>query len=181
MHHACHFPRQSLLRLAFLRRDLHGGFQFRDFALVEQRKKLEIFHDIAVVGVDPELVEPVRRGELRVKPDRPGLGLAKFDARRRCHQGGNHSIASRFAQLAQQFNPHNDIAPLIAAAQLQGAVIAVIQHHKVVGLQQHIAELSKGNAVALLVTPPHRFLSQHIVDGKMLANIAQKIDHADGP
>ena len=50
---------------------------------VEKREELQIPDRVAVVGVEPELIELVGRRQLRIQPDRSRFGLAELVARRR--------------------------------------------------------------------------------------------------
>ena len=49
-------------------------------------KNFRYAHDVAIVGVQPELIELERRGPRRIEPDRARFGLAELRARRRRHQ-----------------------------------------------------------------------------------------------
>ena len=52
---------------------------------------------------------------------------------------------------------------------------------EIVGLQQQVAELGEGDAVFTLETPMHRLLLQHVVDGEVLAGLAQEVEQTDRP
>ena len=87
----------------------------------KKREVFQIANDVAVVGVDPELVKFIDACSFRVEPDGAGFGFAEFcavgvrDERQR-------QAESRFAQFfADKINAGGDIAPLIAAADLQFA------------------------------------------------------------
>jgi hypothetical protein len=60
---------------------------------------------------------------------------------------------------------------LIAAANLQPAVEAVVQHKEVVRLQQGVAELGVRDAILALDSALHRLFGDHGVDGEVLADI----------
>ena len=47
-------------------------------------------------------------------------------------------------------------------------------------LQQQVAELGERNAFGARDPPLHRLLLQHVVDGEMLADVAQELEQADG-
>ena len=70
---ARHLARQRALRLARLRRARDAGLERLDLAAIEEREELQVLHDVAVVGVQPELVEPERRRAAadRARPRRP--------------------------------------------------------------------------------------------------------------
>src|SRR5690606_23486148 len=79
---------------------------------------------------------------------------------------------------AGQVSTTGDIAPLIAAADLQGAVVTMVKLRKVVGLQQHIGEFSKGNTFTFTLNALlDRLFINHVIDGKVLADIAQEGEH----
>ena len=52
----------------------------------------------------------------------------------------------RAAQSPDEINAGQDVAPLIAAAHLQCAFVSIVQHQKIVCLQQRITEFGKRNA-----------------------------------
>ena len=55
-------------------------FKRLNFFPRQKREVFQIADDIAVVGVDPELVEAIDARAFRVEPDGAGLGLAEFRA-----------------------------------------------------------------------------------------------------
>ncbi len=84
--------------------------------------------------------------------------------------------------LPDQPDAGDDVAPLVGAADLQCAAVALVQLDEVVGLQQHVAELGVGDALALEASP-HRVAVEHDVDREVLADVAQELDrrHLRGP
>ena len=88
--------------------------------------------------------------------------------------GHTSPCAFAAAQLADQIDAGGDVAPLIAAAHLQTAAVAIEQLQEVVGLQQQVAELGERDAFLALEPPVHRLLLQHVVDGEVLAGVAQE-------
>ena len=54
------------------------------------------------------------------------------------------------AHLANESHARGDVAPLVAAAHLQRAAVAIVQHEKVVRLQQQVAELGERDALVAL-------------------------------
>ena len=97
-------------------------FQRFDFLLRQKREVFQVADHVAVVRVDPELVKSIDAGAFRVEPDGAGFGLAEFravgvgDERKR-------ETESRLAQfLPDQVDAGGDIAPLVAAADLQFAI-----------------------------------------------------------
>ena len=49
---------------------------------VEEREELQIAHGVAIVDVEPELIELVRRRQRGIEPHRAAFGLAELRARR---------------------------------------------------------------------------------------------------
>ena len=71
--------------------------------------------------------------------------------------------------------PHWSLAP-----ELQSAALIVVQAQEVVGLEQHVAELGVGDPLLGTLQPgPHRLLGHHLVDGEVLADVAQELDEAE--
>src|SRR5262249_2616268 len=99
------------------------------------------WHDVAIVGVQPELVELERRGEPGVEPDRAGFGLAELGPRRRRQQRPDETVRLRRTLPANQIDARRDVAPLIGGAHLQHAGVALEQLEEVARLQEEIAEL----------------------------------------
>ena len=78
-----------------------------------------------------------------------------------------------------QIDAANDVAPLIAAANLHRAVVTSRQFNEIVRLQQHVAELRVGDAGAGAIEPyAHGVALHHGVDGEVLAHVAQEGDGA---
>ena len=55
-------------------------FQRFNFFLRQKREIFQIADDVAVIGVDPELVKLIDAGAFRIEPDGAGFGLAEFRA-----------------------------------------------------------------------------------------------------
>ena len=51
-----------------------------DAVALQERKTPQIANDIAIVGVEPELIKMERRGANRIEPHRAGLRLSKLHA-----------------------------------------------------------------------------------------------------
>ena len=89
--------------------------------------------------------------------------------------------ASAAQYAANQLLARQNVAPLVAASHLDGAVVVLRQVEEVVGLQQHVAELGERDAVFALFQPgAHRVALDHLVDRKMLADVAQEIHQVQG-
>src|SRR5260370_17003714 len=113
-------------------------------------KELQISDRVAVISIQPELIDPVRRSQFRIQPHRAGFGLPELHAGRGSDQRKYQTMRPRTAQPANQINSGENVSPLIAAAHLQSATMPVIENEVIVGLQQWIAELSKTNTFFVL-------------------------------
>src|SRR5439155_7426479 len=114
---------------------------------------------------------------LQVEPDGAGFRLAELGAvgirdERQCES------VNLFAEfLAAQVDSGGDVAPLIAAADLQFAIVFLAEHVKVQCLEQHVTELGVADAdLAVFHSGAHAFLLDHLIDGEMLADVAEEIE-----
>ena len=79
--------------------------------------------------------------------------------------------------LADELDPHGDVAPLVAATDLQFAAVVLVQAQEVVGLEEHVAELGVADAlVRSLEARLDRLLAHHLVDREVLAHVAQELE-----
>jgi hypothetical protein len=110
--------RQRLVRLACAGICGVLCFQRGDFFACEEGEIFQVADDVAVVGVDPELVELVNACALRVEPDGARGRLAEFGAIR-VRDEREREAEDVFAEfLAREVNAGGDVAPLVAAADL---------------------------------------------------------------
>jgi hypothetical protein len=103
-------------------------------------KKAHELVDVGVAGVQPELVEGVRRGLLRVEPDGAGFGLAELGAVGLGDQRQGQAEDVFLVQAARQVGAGDDVAPLVGAADLQHAAVALVEFGEVVALQEAVGE-----------------------------------------
>src|SRR5262249_11837093 len=101
----------------------------------EPGEKLEIRNHIAIVGVQPELVEAVWRSHFRIQPDGARFGLAKLHACSRGNQRKHERMRARATQTANQIDARENITPLITAAHLQRALVTIVEHQVIKSLQ----------------------------------------------
>ncbi len=99
--------------------------ELRDPRGIEEREEAQVPHRVAVVGVQPELIELVRRRQRRIEPDGARLRLAELRARRRRDERHHQTVRLAAAHAPDQIHPGGDVAPLIAAAHLQRAAEAI--------------------------------------------------------
>src|SRR5579875_1530574 len=88
-------------------------FQVRDLFQWQEREDAQVTPHAAVVGVDPVLVELVRRGHLRIEEERAFLALAQLCAGGRGDQRRSQRVYVCVACAADEINARQEIAPLI--------------------------------------------------------------------
>ena len=81
----------------------------------------------------------------------------------------------RAIDSANQLDAGGDVAPLVAATELQRDVVATAELEEVVGLKQHVCELGEGDT--RVHAGPHRILLEHVVHGEVLPRVAQELHH----
>ncbi len=164
----------------------HGLLYFDDLRLVQEGERAQVAADVAVIGVHPELEERVRAGADRVEPDVARLALAELGAVGLGDQRPGQPVGLGGASATDQVDAGGDVAPLVAAADLQPAPsgsrkIGVEEVEEVVGLQQHVGELGEGDAlVGLGEADLHRFLGQHGVDREVLPHVTKEVEERQG-
>ena len=178
VHHHRHFAGQQFLQFAALRAGavrFDGGF---DGSAVEHREDLDIALGIQIADIQPELVELVRAGALRVEPDVALLGLAELAAVRLGDQRAGQGVGLFAQHAADQLRAGGDIAPLVGAAELQVHVAVLVEPEEIVALQQLVGELGEAHALARIAAEAllHRILAHHIVDRDKLSDIAGEVD-----
>ena len=79
---------------------------------------------------------------------------------------------------ADQVDAGGDVAPLVAAADLQRAAVPAVEVQEVVRLQQHVAELGEGDASLAVGAMRARTdsLASIWFDAEVLADVAQEVD-----
>ena len=132
--------------------------------------------DVAVFGVAPEL--PVRVGahQIGVEPDGAGGGLAHLRARRRGDQWRGQREQLRVRHAAAKIDAVDDVAPLVGAAHLQHAAVALMQFDEIVGLQDHVVEFEEREFLLPIEPQLHGIEAQHAVDREVAADVAQEVD-----
>src|SRR5437764_475741 len=74
----------------------------------QEREALQVSHDVAVIRVQPELVEPEWPGPLRVEPDGAGFGLPELHAGCSLHQRPDQAMRLPPAHLSDQVDAGRD-------------------------------------------------------------------------
>jgi hypothetical protein len=156
------------------------AFEISNLFLSQEGKIFEHADDIAIVGANPKLVKAINTGAARVQPDRSGHGFAELAAIGIRDQRQSKPEDMRAQFLAAEVHARSDIAPLIAAADLEFAIVVLAQAIKIERLQQHVAEFGVTDAGFAIFHPgAHALLGHHHVDGKMLSDIPEKIQECD--
>ena len=154
-----------------------AGFQLGDAFLRQKREVLEVTHHIAVVGANPELVKLVDARASRIEPHCARLSLAEFRAVGIGDERQGEAVHGGVELASTQLDTGGDVAPLIAAADLQLAIVRFLKMIKIEGLQEHVGKLGVADAhLAILHAGAYAFLGHHAVDGEVLANVAQEIE-----
>ena len=72
-----------------------------------------------------------------------------------------------------------DVAPLVTSTDLQFAVLVGVQPPVIECLEQHVGELGVADAVLRLHPALHRVPGHHLIDGHVLTDISEEVEHAD--
>ena len=153
-------------------------FQSIDLRHVHKGEELEEAIDISIRGVDPELVEFVRTGFLRIQPHGAAFGFTEFGAVCFGDQRNRQAKHLVLVQATGQIDTGGDVAPLVGAADLQRYAVQLVQAGKVVPLQQVVGELGKGDTLIVTIqTLLHRFFVNHLVNREVFTDIAQEGQH----
>ena len=177
MHHAGDFARQGLLKRAERRVFALLLSEFCDFLPGEEGEDLDVLLRVGIADIQPELVEFIGRGAGRVEPYVARFGLAEFAAVGLGDErtGQRESLAAGLAP--DEFRAGGDVAPLVGSAHLQPAVPGDVQGVEVESLDQLVGEFGERHAVARFARKPFldRILGHHIIDGDVLAHVADEI------
>jgi len=122
-----HFARERALCVALFRRDCRLLRELADLHLVENVKYFQILDDVRCLGVEPELIEP--NGEVRSGSSHtvPASVFPELRTRRGLEQRPHEAVGFPGANPADQIDAAVNVAPLIAAAHLQRAVVPIEQ------------------------------------------------------
>ncbi len=103
-------------------------------------------------------------------------GLAHLGARGGGDERRRQAEQGAGVRSAPEFDPGDNVAPLVGAAHLQFAAEASGQLDKVIGLQYEIVEFEKGQRLVAFEAQPHAVLRQHAIDREVPPDIAQQRD-----
>ena len=149
-----------------------------DLLLGEEGENLKIFFCFLVAYVEPELVEAVGGGIAGVEPDVALFGLAEFGAVRFGDERAGECERLAAVLTADEFGACGDIAPLVAAAELQLAVFGIVKIQEVIPLKQLVSKFRERQSLAALLgeTFFHAVFSHHVVDCDMLADFTREVE-----
>ena len=173
---ACAAPRDVLAR----RRE--RPLDRLELVALEPREALEVLHHVAIVGVQPELVERGRATCARRRATPRRLRSCRTSRRwpwSAAARPGRARCAPRTFRTSSQpavMLPHWSLPPICSVQRSRSCSTRIV-----VGLQQLVAELGETDAVVALEAALHRFLRHHVVDGEVLADVAQEVEEADRP
>ena len=86
------------------------------------------------------------------------------------------AIELRRAHPAAEVDAVDDVAPLVRAAHLQDAAVALVQLDEVVGLQDHVVEFEERQLLLALEPQLDAVEGKHAVDREVPADVAQEVD-----
>ena len=113
------------------------------------------------------------------EPDRAALGLAELGAVGFGEERRGEAAGDLVVLAADEVDARGDVAPLVRAAGLEEAAVRFVEMKEVVGLQERVGELGEAEA-RTVQAGLDAVAGQHGVDGKMLSDVAEKIEDADG-
>ena len=119
------FFSQAALSQSFFRFRFNGFGQGVDFFFAEEGKILQVFYDVGVILIEPELVEFEGRRLFRIEPNGTAGRFTEFRAVRLQHQGDGQAKGFSFAamHLADRIDPGRNVPPLIGTADLKLDVV----------------------------------------------------------
>jgi len=115
-----------------------------------------------------------------VEPQCAFFGFPHFFALRGGKEGQRQAKERGGLIFSGKVDAGNDVAPLVATAHLQTAVVFLCEHKKVVGLQEHIRELEEAEVLFSVQAGFDGFCRQHTIDREMFADITQKRNQIEG-
>ncbi len=178
MHQTRHLLSQHVLRTWRGAAVFIFFFQRVDLFHAQEGEELQEAIDVSIRGVDPELIELVWAGFLRIQPDCAAFGFTEFGPVRFGDQRNGQAKDLILMQTTGQIDTGGDVAPLIRTTNLQRHTVQLVQAGEVITLQQIIGELGKGDALIVTVqTLLHRFFVDHLVNREVLADITQEGQH----
>ena len=95
---------------------------------------LDVASSISIIDIEPELVEGIGAGALRIEPDIATLGLTELPAVGLGDQWTNQSIGLASIHTADELRTGSDVAPLVRAPHLQATAVVAIEIQIIIAL-----------------------------------------------
>ena len=183
VNHHRDFLSQALLKHTTTRILLMLSNQSIDGLFLQRGENLDVFLGILIADIEPELVELVWRGALRIEPNVATFGLAEFLAIGLGDQGASQGKGLVFEtqRPANQLRTRGDVAPLVVASELQLAVFVLVEPEEVIALEQLIGELGEAQSVAggAIEALLNAVLRHHVIHGNVLAHLTGEVEEGE--
>ena len=178
MNQTSHLLRQYILGARCFTAVFIFFFQGVDLFNAHKCEELQEAVNVGIRSVNPELVEFVRAGFLRIQPDCAAFSFTKFGAVCFGDQRNGQAKHLILMQTTGQVDTRSDVTPLVRTTNLQHHTVLFVQTGEVITLQQVVGKLSERNPLIFTVeTLLNRFFVDHLVNGEVFANIAQEGQH----
>src|SRR6218665_3551218 len=142
----------------------------------EEREHFEALDDVPVVGIEPELIHPVRAAQGGIQPDRITLAVLKLGTVRVRDERGSERVNGRSLDAVDKIGATCEIAPLVTAAGLQHAPERTGKLKEIKPLQDLVTELGVANARVRSEAGRDRVLLEHRANAVVLSNLAEKVN-----
>src|SRR5690348_3006916 len=155
-------------------------FQTGNFLPGQEGEEFQITDHVPVVGANPELIKLVNTGPGGVEPNRARFSFAELGAISIGNEWQGQAVGGLSEFLARQIDTSGNIAPLIAATDLELASVITAEDVKIESLEEHVAEFGVADPdLAVFHAGSNAFLGDHLIHGEVLADIAKKIEVTD--
>src|SRR5687768_3411698 len=101
-------------------------YQCLNLSLAKKRKDPDPFLGIGILGIEPELIELIGSGPLRIKPNISLFSFTKFTSISLFYEGAGKCKCLAACLAPDQFAAGSDIPPLITSTHLEFAVHVLI-------------------------------------------------------
>ena len=125
------------------------------------------------------MIELVRAGALGGEPDGAGFCFPHFSAVTFREQRIGEAVKLRDVHATGKIDAGGDVAPLVAATDLEIAIVLLLEINKIVRHYEHVAELGVADAAFALQAAFDRVFGEHYVHGKMFADVAEEFEIAE--
>ena len=128
------------------------------------------------------MVESIHAGASGIEPDGAGFAFAEFGSVGIGDQWEGEAVDGLAGFFAGELRADGDVAPLVAAADLEFAVFRLVEVVEVVALEQHIGEFRVADAGFIVAAEARfdAFFGHHGIDREVFSDVAEEIEEADG-